>query len=66
MIAMSTHSVPSWRTRVGHAVKSMPAKGWVALAVAGAVVLASGLIHPALPGFLLMGLGCSVAVGHKN
>lgn len=66
MIAMSTHSVPSWRTRVGHAVSSIPAKGWAALAVGGAVVLASGLIHPALPAFLLMALGCSVTVGRNS
>lgn len=61
---MSTHS-GTWRVRLGHVVKAMPAKAWIALGVASVVVLASGLIHPALPSFILMGLGASVVMGRE-
>lgn len=56
----------SWRMRVSHAVKAMPAKGWVAIATATVVVVGSGLLHPALPGFILMGLAASVVMGHEK
>ena len=47
-------------------VRTMPAKGWVAIAVAGTVALASGFLHPALPGTILMGLGASVVMGQER
>lgn len=65
MIAMSTQSVP-WRSRVGRVLRSITPGGWVGLGILGVAVIASGMLHPSFPGFLLMALGCSVAVGHKN
>ena len=65
MIAMSTHSVP-WRSRVGRVLRSITPAGWVGLGILGIAVVMSGMLHPSLPGFLLMALGCSVVVGQKN
>lgn len=65
MIAMSANPVP-WRARIGRAVMSLTLRDCVALTVVVVALAASGFIHPALPGFLLMGLGGAVVVGHEK